>query len=190
MHPIETDRLILRNFRDQDAEALFAYLHRPVSGCFLSLALADRDAARAEVAERSRDDAQIAVCLKETDLLIGDLFAHREEEDTVSVGWNFNPSVSGKGYAFEAARGLFAHLFDEAGARRLYAYVEDHNLPSQRLCERLGMRREGLFVEFVSFRTDPAGDPIYENTMQYALLRREWEAGRARGPAGVAPKGA
>jgi RimJ/RimL family protein N-acetyltransferase len=41
------------------------------------------------------------------------------------------------------------------------------------------MRREGLFREFVSFKKDDAGAPIYENTMQYALLRKEWEAGRA-----------
>ncbi|WP_210208268.1 GNAT family N-acetyltransferase [Rhodoplanes roseus] len=56
------------------------------------------------------------------------------------------------------------------------AYVEEGNLASQRLCERLGMRREGLFVEFVSFTTDDDGAPVYENTMQYAILRREWGA--------------
>ncbi|WP_444667278.1 GNAT family N-acetyltransferase [Cereibacter changlensis] len=179
MQPIETERLRLRNFREGDAEALFAYLQSPVASCFLSLTLADMEAARAEAAQRSRDEAQIAVCLKATDQLIGDLFAHREEEDTVSVGWNFNPAFTGQGYALEAARALFAHLFEDAGVRRLYAYVEDHNLPSQRLCERLGMRREGLFLEYISFKTDSSGKPIYENTMQYALLRREWDSRRA-----------
>lgn len=175
MQPVETERLILRNFREGDADALHAYLRSPVSGCFLSLTLADRDAALADAAKRATDDGQIAVCLKDTDRLVGDLFAHREE-DTVSVGWNFNPRFWGKGYALEAARALFAHLFDDTGARRLYAYVEDHNLSSRRLCERLGMRQEGLFVEYVSFTTDPSGKPIYENTLQYAILRREWES--------------
>ena len=54
--------------------------------------------------------------------------------------------------------------------------MEDHIIASQRLCERLGMRREGLFKEFVSFTTDDAGVPIFENTMQYAILRKEWTA--------------
>ena len=175
MTPIETDRLILRNFRRDDADRLFAYLKSPVASCFLSLTLRDREAAIAEAAKRSEDDEQIAVCLKENDQLIGDLFAH-VEEDTVAVGWNFDPAYSGQGYALEAARALFAHLFSDRAARRLYAYVEDHNHPSQRLCERLGMRREGLFLDYVSFRTNDAGQPIYENTMQYALLRREWES--------------
>lgn len=179
MHPVETDRLLLRNFRAHDAEPLYSYLESPVASCFLSLALADLDAARADVAKRSTDDTQIAVCLKDSDLLIGDLFAHHEE-DTVSVGWNFNPAFAGRGYALEAARALFAHLFEDPQVRRLYAYVEDHNLRSQRLCARLGMRQEGLFIEYISFKDDPAGKPIYENTLQFAILRREWEALQTR----------
>ncbi|WP_409360164.1 GNAT family N-acetyltransferase [Brevundimonas vesicularis] len=82
----------------------------------------------------------------------------------------------GAGYAFEAARALVDHLFKDKAARRLYAYAEDDNLASQRLCERLGMRREGLFREFISFVNDAAGQPIYVNTYQYALLRHEWRA--------------
>ena len=175
MTPIETDRLVLRTFRRDDASRLFAYLEAPVASCFLSLTLKDMDAAVAEAVKRSEDDEQIAVCLKETDQLIGDLFAH-VEKDTVAVGWNFDPAFSGQGYALESARALFAHLFEERSARRLYAYVEDHNQPSRKLCERLGMRQEGLFLDYVSFQNDDAGQPIYENTMQYALLRREWEA--------------
>ncbi|WP_062014992.1 GNAT family N-acetyltransferase [Aureimonas sp. AU4] len=174
MEPIHTDRLILRRFRPEDAAALLAYLREPRSTCFASLRLPDLDAAREEAARRGAGDEAIAVALRDTDQLIGDLFATPEPPDTFSVGWNFNADHAGAGYASEAARALVRHLFEKRGARRLYAYVEDHNLASQRLCERLGMRREGLFREFVSFVDDAQGQPIYENTMQYALLRREW----------------
>lgn len=173
MQPIETERLRLRNFRIEDADGLFAYLHRPRVGCFLDEALADMDAARTECARRSSDDGQIAVSLRPTDALIGDMFAY-QEEDTYSVGWHFNAAFGGQGYATEAVRQLFRLLFESRGARRVYAYVEDHNHASRRLCERLGMRQEGLFREFVTFRTDASGAPIYENTMQFALLKREW----------------
>ena len=173
MRAIETDRLILRNFRHGDAAALYAYLREPAAACFLSLKIADVTKAEAEAQRRSLDDEQIAVFLKDSDLLIGDLFAHAEE-DAASVGWNFNPEFGGQGYVLEAAKALFDHLFHHKGARRLYAYVEDHNLASQRLCERLCMRRESLFVEFVSFKNGDSGDPVYENTLQYAILRREW----------------
>lgn len=180
MPTIETERLTLRPFRAGDAADLFAYLHAPTATCFLSLRLADMAAAEAEVEKRARDAGSVAISLKATGQVIGDLFGEAgedEDRDTAAVGWNLNPQFGGQGYALEAARAFFDHLFREKGFRRLYAYVEDHNIPSQRLCEKLGMRREGTFVEFVTFTRDDAGDPIYETTLQYALLRREWMAG-------------
>ena len=36
------------------------------------------------------------------------------------------------------------------------------------------MRQEGLFLEFVSFVNFPNGTPKYENTYQYAILKKEW----------------
>ncbi len=175
METLDTPRLVLRRFTQADAADLFEYLHQPVASCFLSLALASTADAEREAAERSTSDNSIAVCLRASSKLIGDLFAE-PEGDTFSVGWNFHPGFGGQGYAHEAAEALLTHLFTERGARRLYAYVEDTNTSSQRLCEKLGMRQEGFFKEFVSFRNDDDGVPVYENTMQYALLRREWLA--------------
>ena len=56
--------------------------------------------------------------------------------------------------------------------------MEDDNLRSQKLCERLGMRREGLFMEFISFVSNADGTPKYENTYLYALLKKEWDTNR------------
>lgn len=103
------------------------------------------------------------------------MFHLKEDPDTYSIGWNFNEAYEGKGYARESAVALLSYLFVEKAARRLYAYVEDDNVRSQALCERLGMRREGLFLEFISFTTYEDGTPKYENTYQYALLKKEWE---------------
>lgn len=180
MQTIEAERLILRPFQEGDAADLFAYLRAPTASCFLSLKLADLAEAETEVRKRALDEGCFAICLKATGQVIGDLFGGAGEDDeneTASVGWNLNPQFGGQGYAFEAAWALLDHLFRVKGFRRLYAYVEDHNKPSQRLCEKLGMRREGVFIEFVSFTKDNAGNPIYENTMQYAVLRREWLSG-------------
>ncbi len=179
MHEITTQRLVLRRFKPDDAAALFSYLHAPRATCFTSLRLATLEEAEAEAAKRSQSDDCIAVYAPEFGQVIGDLFMSAEEEaDTFSVGWNFNADFSGRGYAFEAAHALFEWLFATKNARRLYAYVEDTNHASQRLCKKLGMRQEGLFVEYVSFIKDEGGNPIYENTMQYAILRREWSASK------------
>lgn len=114
-----------------------------------------------------------AVSLKKDDFIIGDVFALRENEDTYNVGWHFNKRFEGKGFACEAAAGLLDYLFREAGARRIYGFVEDDNIRSKRLCERLGMRREGCFKEFVTFVNNPDGSPKYEDTCVYAILEKE-----------------
>ena len=86
-----------------------------------------------------------------------------------------NTNYQGKGYAYEAAYAFFDYLFSKKGARRIYAYTEDYNIPSQKICEKLNMRKEGFFLEFVSFINNPDGTPKYENTYQYAILKKEWD---------------
>jgi ribosomal-protein-alanine N-acetyltransferase len=82
--------------------------------------------------------------------------------------------------AYEAATGLLDYLFHDSGARRIYGFVEDDNLRSKRLCERLGMRHEGCMKEFISFVCHPDGAPRYEDTCIYAILNKEWKSNRQR----------
>ena len=43
------------------------------------------------------------------------------------------------------------------------------------------MEGKELFKEFVLFINNPDGSPKYENTIQYAILRKEWAGRRAGG---------
>ena len=182
---IETERLILRPFRESDAEDVYEYLKQPAVNCFACMKMNSLDEAKAEMNERSKEtEYMFAIVLKENGKVIGEIDAAPEAtapdkdaapEDTFSPCWMLNKAFHGKGYAFEAAHAFFDYLFNEKGARRIYAYTEDYNIPCQRLCEKLGMRREGLFKEFVSFVNNPDGTPLYENTYQYAILKKEWK---------------
>ena len=182
---IETDRLILRPFREEDAADVFEYLEKPTVNCFACMKLNSLEEAQETVKEKmAHSEYCFAIVLKDTGKVIGEIDAHRESSqpdkaenyamDTFSPCWMLNPAFQGQGYAFEAAHAFFDYLFREKGARRIYAYTEDDNLSSQRLCQKLGMRQEGFFREFVSFVSNPDGTPLYENTMQYAILKKEW----------------
>jgi RimJ/RimL family protein N-acetyltransferase len=178
---IETERLILRPFTPDDAADVYEYLKSPAVNCFACMKLDSLDEAKTEMEKRLDDDLYLAIALKESGKVIGEIFGHPEGTapedetmDTFSPCWMLNHDYQGKGYAYEAAHAYFDYLFREKGIRRIYAYTEDYNVSSQRLCEKLGMRREGLFMEFVSFVSNPDGTPHYENTMQYAILKKEW----------------
>ena len=181
---IETPRLLLRPFRAGDEADLYAYLKEPQVNCFACMKLHTPEEAMQAVQERAADpEYTFAIVEKAEGRVIGEIDAHPEAtapeqavKDTFSPCWMLHLDFFGKGYAYEAAEAFFEYLFREKGARRIYAYTEDYNLSCQKLCEKLGMRREGLFMEFVSFVKDADGEPIYENTLQYAILKREWEA--------------
>lgn len=172
----ETKRLIIRDFEEKDAAAVYEYLAAPQVNCFHSEKVNSFEEAVKKVNEKQNGNTHgnsYAVCLSDSGFNIGEVFALKESTDTYSVGWNFNLRYGGKGYATEAAEAFLNYLF-ENDARRIYAYTEDNNISSQKLCQRLGMRREGLFVEFISFINNPDGTPHYENTYQYAILKKEW----------------
>ncbi|MBR3506396.1 MAG: GNAT family N-acetyltransferase [Lentisphaeria bacterium] len=191
MSTIETERLVLRPFRESDAADVLEYLRHPTPNCFVGMKLDSLDEARAEMVKRSADaEYCFAITLKESGKVIGEIDAEpstyeppglRSKEaaplpppDTYSPCWMLNVAYQGKGYAYEAAHAFFDYLFTRKGVRRIFAYTEDYNVRSQHLCEKLGMRLEGMFLEFVSFVRDAGGNPVYENTMQYAILKREW----------------
>ena len=179
MTTVHTPRLNLRPFATADAADLLAYLSNPIPSCFAGDKITSIDAAVAKIAKRQKDEGDyLAVCLNETGKVIGEIFYVKEEPDTYSVGWNFNEQFHGKGYASESAQAFIDYLFDKDDARRVYAYVEVDNFASQKLCERLGLRQEGYFVEFISFIKNEDGTPKYEDTLQYAILKKEWQAKR------------
>lgn len=180
---IKTERLILRPFVESDVADAYEYLHEPMVHCFEDMRTNSLAEAKEAVLERAKDsEYYFAIVLKENGKVIGEIFAHPEGDghpgnncDTFSPCWMLNSEYHGKGYAYEAALAYFDYLFNQKGARRLYAYTEDYNIASQKLCEKLGMRREGFYLEFISFVNDENGNPIYENTYEYAILKKEWK---------------
>ena len=83
---IETERIIIRNFKQKDAEGLLEYLSNPRVNCFAGDRLCSEEAAWAYMQYSPKDMLRYAVSLKKDDFIIGDVFALRENEDTFNVG--------------------------------------------------------------------------------------------------------
>lgn len=187
MTVLETPRLVLRPLTTDDTDALLAY--RGDAEVCRYLPFEPMDAA--EIARRLREqwfrltldeDGQnvtLGVERRDTGELVGDviLMFHSREHGNGEIGWVFHPSVAGQGYATEAASALLDWAFGPVGLRRVVARLDELNLRSAALCERLGMRLESRLVENEYFKG------ILSTELDYAILRPEWEARRARGAA-------
>lgn len=159
----------------KDAPGLLEYMSVPRVNCFKDKSLGSVPEALAYMERGPKEMLRYAVCLKEDDRIIGDVFALPEKEGTYRVGWHFNQRFEGRDYARESVTAFLDYLFGEEGARRIYGFVEEENTRPQRLCECLGMRMEGCFKESVSFVSNSDGTPRYEDMRVYAILCREWE---------------
>ena len=111
---LETERLILRPFKEGDENDVFEYLKEPAVNCFIDMKLDSITEARKEVIKRSSEtEYYFAIVLKESEKVIGEINAYPEpadehsadsEMDTFSPCWMLNDKYQGKGYAYEAAQ--------------------------------------------------------------------------------------
>ena len=173
MENIVTDRLIIRNFVQDDWRDLYEYLSDEEVVKFEPYDICSEDQAKEEAIRRSQDESFYAVCLNEK--LIGNLYLGKGEFDTWELGYVFHRKYQGQGYATESAKGLLDYAFTHLGARRIIAMCSPKNDHSWKLLERLHMRREGLLLQNVYFKTNSYGEPIWLNTYEYAILKEEWD---------------
>jgi hypothetical protein len=92
----------------------------------------------------------------------------------------FHPGYQGRGLATEAAEVVLGLGFDGLGLHRVIGRCDALNLPSARLMERLGMRREAHFVHNEIFKGS------WGDELVYALLEDEWRGGSAAAGRGEA----
>ena len=153
--PVATDRLLIRGYRPDDVEALLEYYADPTVVNYLLHGPWDRARAERQVAKRIAESGidgsskAWAVVVERDGVVIGDVALWATDETSLrgEVGWVFNPSHSGQGFATEAVSAVLRSGFDRFGLHRVVAQMDARNKASARLCERVRMRREGCLRE-------------------------------------------
>ena len=189
--PILTERLCLRPFTRGDVEAVFAYRQRDDVARHLFDDPMSREQCTELVQTRvgqtfmmaDEDSIVLAIERRDDQHLVGEisLILRNAASRQGELGYLLHPGAQGRGYATEAAARMLELGFAGAGLHRIYARCSIHNLPSWRLMERLGLRREAHLREHVFIKGDWAEELVY------AQLEDEWR-NRSRGPGSPVPK--
>ena len=179
-YPIATARLHLRPFVDEDLADVYAFYSQPEVARFLywePRSLAETEAVLKRKQGQTRlteagTNLALGVALPETNRIIGEvtLMWHSEEHQQGEVGFVFNPEFQGQGYATEATLALLALGFEALQLHRIYGRCDALNVPSYKLMERLGMRREAHFIHNEIFKGQ------WGDELVYAMLQTEWRA--------------
>ena len=175
---IETKRLRLREWREEDAEPFIRHLNTEAVMRWLG-GVRSEEAQRGVVrdrfmrwqaergftfwvVERKADGALLGFC----GLKIAD-DAGSPVEGLLEIGWRLREDAWGQGYAKEAALATLGHAFGTVGADRVVALTVEGNAPSWGLMLRLGMTRRPE-LDYVG--AEWAAGPVIVHEMR----REEW----------------
>jgi RimJ/RimL family protein N-acetyltransferase len=179
-YPILSERVLLRPLDpDTDVDAVHAYQSRedvcrfipyfPRSRQEVADRLGDPERNRA-VIEQEGDVLSLAVVLRETGVLVGDVILvwRSAEHGLGEIGYVLHPDFEGNGYITEACRELLTLAFDGLGLHRVIARIDERNAASAAVLRRIGMRQEAVLVENEWFKGE------WTTEIDFAILAAEW----------------
>jgi RimJ/RimL family protein N-acetyltransferase len=148
---LETERLVLRAWRDEDLPAFAAMNADPAVMRFMPTPLtveeSDALAARLRLFMDAEGWGLWATQLKASGAFLGFIGLARPTFQAhftpcVEVGWRLGAAHHGRGLASEGARAAVAYAFGPLGLGEVVSFTVPDNLPSRRVMEKLGMSRD------------------------------------------------
>jgi len=143
---IETERLILRKWTQNDAESLFTYAKNPNVGPIAGWPPhKDIESSRFVIDHVFNAAECYAICEKDNGIAIGavelKLNGHTDmtkRDDECELGYWLGEPFWGRGYMPEAANALLKRGFEELGMSTIWCGYYEGNEKSKRVQEKLG----------------------------------------------------
>ena len=170
---IETERLILRPFREEDVDVMAQLFANPDFMRFSLGVFTERKKTIDFIEkvmgwDRASMPSQFAVVARGEPAVIGycGFHHHPEVPGEIEIGYRLHPDYWNRGLISEAARAVRDHGFRDWNLSRVISLIHPENIPSRRVAEKNGMKVE----KEITFRGFP--------TLMYAISRQEWLANR------------
>lgn len=153
---IETKRLILREFNEDDFLSMHTYASDPEVSKYLPWGPNSEDDTEMFLdiiikyqLDSPRYDYEIAVVRKEDNKLIGACAIHVSNPNNKEgwIGYCYNQEYWGNGYASEAAEVIIEFGFKHLNLHRIFATCDPENIGSSKVLENIGMSKEGRLRE-------------------------------------------
>jgi RimJ/RimL family protein N-acetyltransferase len=180
--PIETERLLLRQFEDRDVQDIVEYSLAADFWLARNLSWDPTEENVRAYYEPMRDVLpesypawlDLVIELKAERKVIGSagIGVTNKEQRQAIVGWLLACRYQGQGIATEAAKAIVSFGFGPMGLHRIFARTGSRNTRSWRLMERIGMRREAHFRQSHKVKGE------WDDEFVYAILADEWRQTR------------
>ena len=181
---LQTERLILRSWRDSDREPFAQLTADPEVMRFFpsTLTRAESDALvdRLQAHERAHGFTFWAVEERASGAFLGFVGLARTPFQAhftpcVEIGWRLEKDAWGKGYASEAARESLRHAFEQLDLDEVVSFTAEINQPSRKVMERIGMHHDPR--EDFDHPNVAAEHPLRRHVL-YRLPKEAWKSPR------------
>lgn len=168
--------MILREFKEDDLEEVHEYASDPEVTKYMVWGENSKEQSREFTAEsikeqkgEVRKNYDLAITLKSNRLIgacgIDDIKLRNKKGE---LGYCLNKKYWGKGYATETAEALLKLGFDDLELHRIHARCDTRNKKSEKVLERIGMKREGVLREHKMI------DGRWRSSYIYSILKSEY----------------
>jgi ribosomal-protein-alanine N-acetyltransferase len=170
-----TERLIIREFKQEDWEAVHLYASSPLVATHMIWGPNTEEDTKdfvSRVIEQQqvqlRKDYEMAVVLKATNQIIGGCGIHLSEPKQGEIGYCFNPEFWRQGFAAEAATAMLGFGFQVHGLHRIYATCRPDNIGSAKVMQKIGMTYEGRLREHMQHKGK------WHDSLLHSILEQEF----------------
>ncbi|HEX4204518.1 MAG TPA: GNAT family protein [Ktedonobacteraceae bacterium] len=176
---LTTEHLILREFEEQDWQAVLAYQSDPLYLRYTPWTQRTEEDVQRFVhtfmywrSEQPRRKFQLAITLRSNGAFIGNcgIRGNINHLWDAEVGYELDHHYWGRNYTTEAVTALMKFGFEEMQLHRVWAYCIADNVASARVMEKVGMRFEGRLYENEWMKDR------WWDTLLYAILEQDWRA--------------
>lgn len=180
---LETDRLILRPWVEDDAEELYKYAKDPDVGPMAGWPVhTSVEKSREIIRSVLSAPETYAVCLKETGKPVGSIGLHRNDlatqDDEYELGYWLGKPYWGQELIPEASREVLRYAFEDLGMNRIWCGYYDGNEKSRKVQVKLGFeyqrKTEGIEVKLLNeVRAGHSNLMTKERWQKVELFRRQ-----------------
>lgn len=140
-----TERMTLRRYQPEDADALYRHMGTDPSmykysgwNPYATKEMAEETVKRF-IQSYDNDEHVYSWVMDVDDILIGTIGAYDYENDQIEVGFSVVPAWQGKGYASEALTEVIKYLSENENIPCIKAWCAAENIGSKRVLEKAGM---------------------------------------------------
>ena len=174
---IETDRLLLRLFKEKDATEVSKLCNNYnlyKTTLYLPYPYALEDALswiKGQYDNLHHDKGyEFAITDKSTGTILGAMaLTNNQKWKNGEIGYWVGEEYWGNGYASEAAKAILEFAFTEKSYHKVFARCFPSNIASARVIEKIGMKKEGVLRDHI-IKEDQYLDLVY-----YGILKNEFK---------------